>query len=54
MKKKQKLNREWTRMNAKLITGRMRSMWPSSAMGFGCVRLQTFVGNCRIPAFKVM
>jgi hypothetical protein len=35
MKKKQKLNREWTRMNAKLVTGCLRSMWPSSATGFG-------------------
>jgi hypothetical protein len=54
MKKKQKLNREWTRMDAKLVTGRMRRMWPSSAMGFGRVRLQTIVGNCRIPGFEAM
>jgi hypothetical protein len=54
MKKKQKLNRELTRMDAKLVTGRMRSMWPTSAMGFGRVRLQTFVGNGRIPGFEAM
>jgi hypothetical protein len=47
---KQKLNREWTRMNAKLVTRRLRSMWLRSAMGFGhAYRLRIYV--CRVSGF---
>jgi hypothetical protein len=50
MKKKQKLNREWTRMNAKLVTRRVRRMWPRSAMGFGHADLPC-IDVCRVSGF---
>jgi hypothetical protein len=49
-----KTNREWTRINAKLVTGRVRSMWLSSAMDSGRLRFQRLIGGCRLVTFKTV
>jgi hypothetical protein len=49
-----KTNREWTRINAKLVTGRVRSMWPSNSMDSGCLKFQRLIAGCRFSSFKTV